>query len=96
MVRPESQRPFEGLITIHCELSPMASTEYEPGRYVTVRHRIRIRIPLPSLNHYLLLRRQSEEEIALARMLDKIFRRSDSIDREALCIIAGERVSIHP
>jgi exosome complex component RRP45 len=27
-------------------------------------------------------------------MLDKIFRRSDAIDREALCIIAGERVSI--
>ena len=34
MVRPEPQRPFEGLITVHCELSPMASTEYEPGRYV--------------------------------------------------------------
>ena len=33
MVRPEPQRPFEGLITIHCELSPMASTEHEPGRY---------------------------------------------------------------
>lgn len=33
MVRPEPQRPFEGLITIHCELSPMASTEYEAGRY---------------------------------------------------------------
>ncbi|KAH9956749.1 ribosomal protein S5 domain 2-type protein [Russula compacta] len=32
MVRPEPQRPFEGLISIHCELSPMASTEYEPGR----------------------------------------------------------------
>jgi len=67
MVRPESQRPFEGLITIHCELSPMASTEYEPGR-------------------------QSEDEVLLARILDKIFRRSDAIDREALCIIAGERV----
>jgi len=67
MVRPELQRPFEGLITVHCELSPMASMEYEPGR-------------------------QSEEEVALARMLDKIFRRSDTIDREALCIIAGERV----
>jgi hypothetical protein len=25
-------------------------------------------------------------------MLDKIFRRSDTIDREALCIVAGERV----
>jgi hypothetical protein len=34
MVRPEPQRPFEGLITIHSELSPMASIEYEPGRYV--------------------------------------------------------------
>ncbi len=30
MVRPELQRPFEGLITVYCELSPMASTEYEP------------------------------------------------------------------
>jgi hypothetical protein len=35
MVRPEPQRSFEGLISIHCELSPMASTEYEPGRYVS-------------------------------------------------------------
>jgi exosome complex RNA-binding protein Rrp42 (RNase PH superfamily) len=35
MVRPERQQPFEGLIAIHCELSPMpmASMEYEPGRY---------------------------------------------------------------
>jgi len=35
MVRPEPQRPFEGTISIHCELSPMASTEYEPGRYAS-------------------------------------------------------------
>ena len=34
MVRPEPQRPFEGLISIHCELSPMAGAEYEAGRYV--------------------------------------------------------------
>ncbi|KAI0290834.1 ribosomal protein S5 domain 2-like protein [Russula brevipes] len=67
MVRPEPQRAFEGVISIHCELSPMASTEYEPGR-------------------------QSDEEVVLSRMLDKIFRRSDAIDREALCILAGERV----
>jgi exosome complex component RRP45 len=90
MVRPESQRPFEGMITIHCELSPMASTEYEPGRYVC-----HIRIRSPSLNQsFSFLRRPSEEEVLLARMLDKIFRRSDAIDREALCIISGERVSI--
>jgi exosome complex component RRP45 len=93
MVRPEPQRPFEGLITIHCELSPMASTEYESGRYATASTS-----PFSRRNHFLFLRRQSEEEVALARMLDKIFRRSDAIDREALCIIAGERVSppLHP
>ena len=28
----------------------------------------------------------------LARHLDKIFRRSDAIDREALCVLTGERV----
>jgi len=67
MVRPEPQRPFEGLISIHCELSPMAGAEYEAGR-------------------------SSEEETALARHLDKIFRRSDAIDREALCVLTGERV----
>ncbi|KAN0129014.1 ribosomal protein S5 domain 2-like protein [Lactarius tabidus] len=67
MVRPEPQRPFEGLISIHCELSPMAGAEYEAGR-------------------------SSEEETMLTRHLDKIFRRSDAIDREALCVLTGERV----
>ncbi|KAN0114138.1 Ribosomal protein S5 domain 2-type fold [Russula decolorans] len=67
MARPEPQRPFEGMVTIYCELSPMASMEYEPGR-------------------------QSDEEVTLARMLDKIIRRSGTVDREALCIISGERV----
>jgi hypothetical protein len=92
MVRPEPQRPFEGLITIHCELSPMASMEYEPGRYVhqpTRTHLVSQPLNSTSPVH---LRRPSDEEVALARMLDKIFRRSDTIDREALCIIAGERV----
>ena len=84
MVRPEPQRPFEGLITIHCELSPMAGAEYEAGRYVF----------LPTPLHPLILppTRSSEEETMLARHLDKIFRRSDAIDREALCVLTGERV----
>ena len=44
MVRPEPQRPFEGLISIHCELSPMAGAEYEPGRSVvpTPPHPLRL------------------------------------------------------
>ena len=32
MVKPHPERPFEGSITIHSEISPMASSDYEPGR----------------------------------------------------------------
>ena len=34
MVKPTPERPFEGMVTINSELSPMASSEYEPGRWV--------------------------------------------------------------
>lgn len=36
--------------------------------------------------------RPSEEEITITRMLDKVLRRSDAIDKESLCILAGQRV----
>lgn len=32
MVKPQPERPFEGILTIHSEISPMASSDYEPGR----------------------------------------------------------------
>ena len=32
MAKPQPERPFEGTISIHSEISPMASSEYEPGR----------------------------------------------------------------
>ena len=32
MVKPLPERPLEGMITIHSEISPMASKEYELGR----------------------------------------------------------------
>ncbi|KAF9268876.1 ribosomal protein S5 domain 2-like protein [Marasmius fiardii PR-910] len=67
MVKPPPERPFEGFITIHSELSPMASSEYELGR-------------------------PSEEEVTITRMLDKVIRRSDTVDKESLCIQAGQRV----
>ncbi|CAL1701732.1 unnamed protein product [Somion occarium] len=67
MVKPPPERPLEGLITIHSEISPMASTEYEPGR-------------------------PSDEEVTMTRMLDKVIRRSDAVDKESLCIQAGQRV----
>jgi len=34
MVKPTPDRPYEGMITIQSEISPMASSEYEQGRYV--------------------------------------------------------------
>ncbi|KAF8579648.1 ribosomal protein S5 domain 2-like protein [Ramaria rubella] len=68
MVKPLPERPFEGIITIQSELSPMASPEYESGR-------------------------PSEEEVIITRMLDKVLRRSDAVDKESLCILAGQRAS---
>ncbi|KAF9524201.1 ribosomal protein S5 domain 2-type protein [Crepidotus variabilis] len=67
MVKPQPERPFEGTISIHSEISPMASSDYEPGR-------------------------PSEDEVTITRMLDKVIRRSDAVDKESLCILAGQRV----
>ncbi|KAF8919472.1 ribosomal protein S5 domain 2-type protein [Mucidula mucida] len=67
MVKPTAERPFEGMLSIHSEISPMAASEYEIGR-------------------------PSEEEVTITRMLDKVLRRSDALDKESLCIIAGQRV----
>lgn len=39
MVKPTPERPFEGQITIHSEISPMASSEYEAGRWVRLNLR---------------------------------------------------------
>ncbi|KZT03040.1 ribosomal protein S5 domain 2-like protein [Laetiporus sulphureus 93-53] len=67
MVKPPPERPLEGIITIHSEISPMASNEYEAGR-------------------------PSDEEVTITRMLDKVLRRSDVVDKESLCVLAGQRV----
>ncbi|KAF9814262.1 hypothetical protein IEO21_05201 [Rhodonia placenta] len=67
MVKPPPERPLEGIISIHSEISPMASSDYEPGR-------------------------PSDEEVTITRMLDKVLRRSDVVDKESLCVLAGQRV----
>ncbi|GAA5871619.1 hypothetical protein JCM8547_007099 [Rhodosporidiobolus lusitaniae] len=36
--------------------------------------------------------RQSEDEILMTRLLEKALRRSNAVDREALCIVAGQKV----
>lgn len=39
------------------------------------------------------IRSPSEEEVTITRMLDKVIRRSDTVDKESLCILAGQVVS---
>lgn len=36
--------------------------------------------------------RPSEEEVLITRMLEKVLRRSDAVDKESLCVLAGQRV----
>ena len=36
--------------------------------------------------------RPSDEEVTMTRMLDKVLRRSDAVDKESLCVQAGQRV----
>ncbi|CAG7852324.1 Exosome complex component rrp45 AltName: Full=Ribosomal RNA-processing protein 45 [Serendipita indica DSM 11827] len=36
--------------------------------------------------------RTSDEEVTITRMLDKVLRRSDALDKESLCVVAGQRV----
>ncbi|KAL7414192.1 exosome complex exonuclease rrp45 [Mrakia frigida] len=76
IVKPRQDRPYEGMISLNFELSPMASTSYETGR-------------------------SSEEETRLTLLLEKAIRKSEAMDRESLCIVAGEkvlhlRITIHP
>lgn len=38
--------------------------------------------------------RQGTEEVVFERLLDKALRRSEAVDKEGLCIVAGEKVSL--
>lgn len=38
--------------------------------------------------------RASEDEVMITRLLEKSIRRTEAVDREALCIVAGEKVSL--
>jgi exosome complex component RRP45 len=90
MVKPPPERPFEGQITIHSEISPMASGEYEQGRCVSFASS-------GGQSHLMFCDYSpSEEEVTITRMLDKIIRRSDVVDKESLCIQSGQRVLTSP
>lgn len=86
IVKPRDERPFEGFLVIQSEISPLAGSNYEgTGRCVSKR-----------VCHVLVVltvsRRPSEEEVLISRALEKALRRSEVVDRESLCIVAGQKV----
>lgn len=40
--------------------------------------------------------RPGDDEVMIGRLLEKSIRRTEAIDREALCILAGEKVKVNP
>lgn len=84
VVRPRPDRPFEGLLQVSAEITPMASFAYEYGRCVFS--------PTQGLPADETSGRSSDEEILISRLLEKAVRRSRAVDLEALCIVAGEQV----
>lgn len=67
IVKPYTDRPFEGVFNINCEISSMALAKFENGR-------------------------NSGDEVLISRLIEKAIKRSNSLDMESLCIIAGEKV----
>lgn len=85
---PYTDRKFDGIFTINCELSPIASPAFEIGRYVT---------PSCSKIHLMVsafaetCQRSDTSSLLLSRLLEKALRRSGALDTESLCIIAGQK-----
>lgn len=67
ITKPFQDRPFEGILVINSDVSPMASPFFESGK-------------------------NSDDEVLISRLIEKAIRRSNALDLESLCIVAGEKV----
>ena len=47
-------------------------------------------------SYYSWMLRSTEEEVLITRLIEKAIRKSEAVDRESLCILAGEKVRIRP
>lgn len=68
----------------------MAAPNFEAGRYVKYFLRF---VKFFSLSR--LIFRLGERGIETTRMLERILKESTCLDVESLCIIAGEKVTVH-
>ncbi|VEU21846.1 DEKNAAC102809 [Brettanomyces naardenensis] len=76
IVKPYEDRPFEGIFQINTEISPMCSPFFEIGQGSSGS----------GSNS-----RQANEEVLISRMIEKAVRRSNALDIESLCIVAGSK-----
>lgn len=72
IVPPREQRPYEGMMQIITDISPMAGVEYDANGIAGGDAR--------------------EREALFDRIVERAVRRTEAVDREALCIIAGKSV----
>jgi len=77
---PYPDRKFDGIFTIHTELSPISTPAFESNSTSSSS--------------------QGDQEAILSRILEKTIRRSNALDTESLCIVAGKkcfhvRVDVH-
>lgn len=73
--QPYKDRPFEGLFQINTEISPMCSPFFEVSQGASGGTSSR----------------QTSEEILISRMIEKSVRRSNALDLENLCLVAGSK-----
>ncbi|QPG74039.1 hypothetical protein FOA43_001358 [Brettanomyces nanus] len=78
IVKPYEDRPFEGIFMINSEISPMCSPFFEVGAGGSG-------YGVGSNSS------QANEEVLISRMIEKAVRRSNALDVESLCIVAGKK-----
>ncbi|ODV82311.1 ribosomal protein S5 domain 2-like protein [Suhomyces tanzawaensis NRRL Y-17324] len=65
--KPFEDRPFEGIFSINCDISSMASQKFDNYKV-------------------------GNDEVLIGRIIEKAIRRSNAVDLENLCIVAGSKV----
>lgn len=76
--KPYENRPFEGIFQINTEISPMCSPFFENGQNGS---------SAGSAGNS----KQANDEVLISQMIEKAVRRSNAMDLESLCIVAGSK-----
>lgn len=91
---PSASRPSDGILFLNVDLSPMASPDFESGRYVFVYYRLfRQKLCNATVGNIILcIHRLTEYGVETRRLLERCLIDSRALDVESLCIVTGEKV----